>query len=105
MATNPTCTSRERSSKPASGHQSQASRQPSIQSDPRGGDLYRRITNQIITAIETGTGPWRMPWHHNGAATSRPSNAITGHNYWGINTLALWAAAETAGYAQGLWAT
>jgi antirestriction protein ArdC len=46
-----------------------------------------------------------MPWHHTGAATSRPANAVTGRRYRGINTVALWAAAESAGYPQGLWAT
>src|SRR3954471_20518488 len=46
-----------------------------------------------------------MPWHHDGAATSRPTNAITGRRYRGINTVALWATAESAGYPHGLWAT
>jgi antirestriction protein ArdC len=25
-------------------------------------DIYSRITNQIIAAIEAGTGEFRMPW-------------------------------------------
>src|SRR3982751_4480009 len=95
-----------RSSKTASGSpRFQAIRQPCVRADPRGCDLYRRITDQITAAIEAGAGAWRMPWHHNGTATSRPTNAVTGRKYRGINTLALWAAAERAGYARGLWAT
>src|SRR3954451_223481 len=98
--------SRSRSSKTASGSSRfPATRQPSIRFDPRGCDLYARITDQIIAAVEAGAGAWRMPWHHDGTATSRPTNAVTGRRYRGINTLALWAATETAGYAQGLWAT
>src|SRR3954469_16444486 len=102
MAPCPAYASRKRSSPPASNSQRpQAPRQPSIHCDPRGRDLYGRITDQIIAAIEAGTSAWRMPWHHDGAAPSRPANAVTDRRYRGINTLALWAAAETAGYAQG----
>ncbi|HPB22835.1 MAG TPA: ArdC family protein, partial [Novosphingobium sp.] len=32
-------------------------------------DVYSRITTQIVAAIEAGAGDWRMPWHHDGAAT------------------------------------
>ena len=68
-------------------------------------DIYARITKEIIAAIETGAGEWKMPWHHDGASATRPTNVATGRRYRGINTLALWAAAVHAGYAQGLWGT
>src|SRR4051794_27488959 len=106
MAPSPAYASRQRSSTPASDcGRTQALRKPPIQPDPRERDLYARITDQIIASIQAGTGAWRMPWHHDGAATSRPANAVTGRRYRGINTVALWATAEVAGYAQGLWAT
>src|SRR3954463_4665145 len=90
---------------PSDRHHPELSRKTLVRSVPRGRDLYDRITDQIIAAIETGAGAWRMPWHHNGTATSRPTNAVTGRRYRGINTVALWAAAEAADFATGLWAT
>jgi pimeloyl-ACP methyl ester carboxylesterase len=68
-------------------------------------DVYSCITDEIVAAIEAGAGSWRMPWHHDGAATSRPTNAASGRRYRGINVLALWVAATKAGYGSGLWAT
>jgi antirestriction protein ArdC len=46
-----------------------------------------------------------MPWHHDGAPTSRPINAVSGKGYRGANTLLLWAAAELNAYPTGRWAT
>ncbi|RWK57573.1 zincin-like metallopeptidase domain-containing protein [Mesorhizobium sp.] len=68
-------------------------------------DIYARITNQIIAAIEAGAGEFVMPWHHEGKATARPINVASGKAYRGVNTLALWAAAQSAGYPDGLWGT
>lgn len=68
-------------------------------------DVYARITNQIIAAIEAGAGEFVMPWHHEGTATARPINVASGKAYRGVNTLALWAAAQSAGYPDGLWGT
>ncbi|MFZ4071811.1 MAG: ArdC-like ssDNA-binding domain-containing protein, partial [Caulobacterales bacterium] len=61
--------------------------------------VYERITAEIIAAIERGAGNWKMPWHHDGAATHRPLNAATGRPYRGLNVLALWAAAEGSRFA------
>lgn len=72
---------------------------------PERADVYTRITTEIVAAIEAGAGTWRMPWHHNGASATRPTNIASGKRYRGINTLALWAAAVGAGYAEGLWGT
>lgn len=68
-------------------------------------DVYTRITSEIIAVMEAGAGSWRMPWHHNGSPTTRPTNVQSGKRYRGINVLALWAAADSAGYAEGLWGT
>lgn len=68
-------------------------------------DVYSRITSEIITAIESGTGTWRMPWHHDGSPITRPMNLQSGKRYRGINVLALWVAANAAGYTDGLWGT
>jgi antirestriction protein ArdC len=68
-------------------------------------DVYQAITDQIITAIEAGTGPVEMPWHRSGAGITRPMNVDSGKAYRGINTVALWAAAINGGYGNGLWGT
>ena len=72
--------------------------------------VYERITAEIIAAIERGASQknglvWRMPWHHDGAATHRPVNAFTAKPYRGMNILALWAAAEGSRFPSGLWST
>lgn len=68
-------------------------------------DAYSRITSEIIAAIENGAGTWRMPWHHDGTAITRPTNLASGKRYRGVNVLALWVAANAAGYVDGLWGT
>ena len=69
------------------------------------GDIYSRITADIIAAIEAGASEFKMPWHHNGNSTSRPINLASNRPYRGVNTLALWASATRAGYAGGIWGT
>lgn len=68
-------------------------------------DIYTRVTNEIVAAIEAGAGSWTMPWHHDGSAISRPVNAGTGKAYRGSNILSLWIAAQAAGYSSGRWAS
>jgi antirestriction protein ArdC len=68
-------------------------------------DVYARITDEIVAAIEAGVGKWKMPWHHDGSATSRPINLASNKPYRGISVLALWAVAERFGYTKGLWGT
>jgi len=57
-------------------------------------DVYTRITAEIVAAIEAGAGEWRMPWHHDGTAVTRPENISSGKRYRGVNVLALWIAAQ-----------
>lgn len=71
----------------------------------RRADVYSRITAEIAAAIEAGVGEWTMPWHHEGAALSRPPNVASGRRYRGVNVLALWIAAHAAGHGSGLWGT
>lgn len=69
--------------------------------------IYERVTQQIIDAIEAGAGAgsYRMPWHNWGQSASCPTNITTGRAYRGINILLLWAAAEAQGHLSGRWAT
>jgi len=68
-------------------------------------DVYARVTDQIVQAIEEGAGDWKMPWHTTGAASVFPFNAITGNRYRGVNTVSLWAMAQKHSYPEAKWAT
>jgi antirestriction protein ArdC len=68
-------------------------------------DVHQAITNQIIAAIDAGCGKLQMPWHRSGSAIMRPVNVSSGNAYRGVNTVALWAAADACGYDHGLWGT
>jgi len=68
-------------------------------------DVYARVTSQIINAIEQGVSNWRMPWHTSGKFAFSPINVASKKPYRGINTLCLWAAAQSKGYERGEWAT
>lgn len=69
-------------------------------------DVYSRITNQIIEALEAGVKPWTQPWNaaHAAGHVSRPLRH-NGQPYAGINVLTLWASAMTAHYAAPIWMT
>jgi antirestriction protein ArdC len=68
-------------------------------------DLYQRVTDRIVAMIEAGAGEFRMPWHTSGRDVAAPINARTRKRYRGINVVALWATAQSCGYASGAWAT
>lgn len=68
-------------------------------------NIYERITSQIVAAIEAGTPTYRMPWHHDGSEITRPINIASARRYRGANILALWTAAEDAGFTSGTWGT
>ena len=67
--------------------------------------IYDRITNQIVAAIETGVGNYKMPWHSNGADSTIPINAFSRKPYRGVNIICLWVDAMRKGYPTNLWAT
>jgi antirestriction protein ArdC len=68
-------------------------------------DIYSRVTQNIITAIEKGAGDWQMPWHQAGSGLNRPNNINTGNHYRGINILNLWVSAQAQGFSTGTWGT
>src|SRR5579863_9629082 len=68
-------------------------------------DVYRKVTDAIINAIEQGVCNWRMPWHTSGRFAFSPINVTSKKPYRGINTVCLWAAAQSKGYERGEWAT
>ena len=74
-------------------------------SNPRQ-DVYARVTNRIIAALEQGVRPWHQPWavsHTAGRITLPPRH--NGVPYAGINVLMLWGAAVEAGYVSPIWMT
>jgi antirestriction protein ArdC len=68
-------------------------------------DVYRKVTDAIVSAIEQGVSNWRMPWHTTGKFAFSPVNVTSTKPYRGINTLCLWAAAQNKGYERGEWGT
>ncbi len=67
-------------------------------------DIYVRVTEEIVRAIEVGVKDYKMPWHQV-AGAGLPRNASTGNFYHGVNTIALWAAGQVRGYRLPYWAT
>ena len=59
-------------------------------------DAYQIVTDRIISALETGTIPWRKPWN-----SSMPMNVASKKAYRGINTMLL----GLAGYSSPYWGT
>ena len=68
-------------------------------------DIFQRITDLILKAIEEGADSYRLPWRTSGGFPSSPINAVSQKAYRGINILVLWATAQQMGYQSGLWAT
>ncbi|MBH4099527.1 DUF1738 domain-containing protein [Pseudomonas aeruginosa] len=59
-------------------------------------DHYQEVTDQIISAIEAGSEPWRCEWDN----TPRwPMNPVTGKPYHGINVMLL----LSQGYQESRW--
>lgn len=70
------------------------------------GDLYKRVTDRIVTALEAGALPWRRGWKQgNRAAYGFPHNAVTGRAYRGLNVWLLMMEAEDNGYTSTGWIT
>lgn len=69
-------------------------------------DIYERITNQIVQALQQGVRPWMQPWsgEHTAGRITRPLRA-NGVPYRGINVVMLWAEAVERGYAAPIWMT
>lgn len=66
-------------------------------------DIYQRITQQVVEAIETGAtaGGYKMPWN----ATAFRHRSVAGRPYRGANALLLSISAAASGYGSGVWGT
>src|ERR1700720_2152751 len=69
-------------------------------------DVYQKITEQIVAALEQGVRPWHQPWQaeHSAGRITRPLRG-NGIPYRSINVLMLWSAAIEKGYAAPIWMT
>lgn len=69
-------------------------------------DVYKRVTDTILAALEQGTRPWMQPWNaaHAAGPISRPLRH-NGKPYQGVNVLMLWLAAMEKGYTAPIWMT
>lgn len=72
---------------------------------PRRRDVYRDITDKIVTAIQVGAPEFELPWNRGAATLGRPVNAYTDFAYRGVNVVALWAASEFGHFSSPYWAT
>jgi antirestriction protein ArdC len=68
-------------------------------------DIYQKVTSSIITAIENGVGQYRMPWTVRQDKGFSPISVGSAKAYRGINTVVLWAQAQTKGYNSAFWGT
>lgn len=68
-------------------------------------DIYQRITDSIVEAIEQGTPSYKMPWRTSDGLAHSPINAVSRRPYRGVNILVLWALALKRNYKSGTWAT
>ena len=67
-------------------------------------DVYEQVTAKIIASLEAGAGNWERPWTRLGGSI-QPINVISRKPYRGINTFALFIAADDAGYTSSEWGT
>ncbi len=64
-----------------------------------------RVTQSILALLAKGVRPWTKPWDTAHAGISTLPLRANGQAYRGINSIALWAAAEFEGYASPYWMT
>ena len=69
-------------------------------------DVYTRVTDTLLAALEAGTRPWMQPWNaeHAAGKINRPLRH-NGQPYAGINVLMLWMEATAKGYTAPIWMT
>ena len=69
-------------------------------------DVYTRVTDKIVAALEAGVRPWMQPWsvEHAAGKISRPLRA-NGKPYQGVNVVLLWGEAMDKGYVAPFWMT
>ena len=73
---------------------------------PQKTDVYTKVTEIIIAALEEGVRPWHKPWNaeHAAGKITRPLRG-NGQAYNGINVLMLWSMAMDKGYSAPIWMT
>jgi antirestriction protein ArdC len=69
-------------------------------------DVYQKITDQIVAALEQGVRPWHQPWNaaHMEGRVALPLRH-NGVSYRGVNVVTLWMEAMAKGYASPVWMT
>ena len=67
-------------------------------------DVYQRVADTIVSAIENNPGDVQLPWHRAGA-NGIPLNIKSGNHYQGINILNLWVEAQVKHYTSAEWGT
>ena len=72
---------------------------------PSQNDIRQTITNQIISALESGNvPPWRRPWRL-GKNAGAHTNLVSKRSYRGLNPILLDLASEKHGFSSKWWAT
>ena len=66
-------------------------------------EVYQKITDRMIAALQKGTVPWQKPW--TAAGGGRPKSMSTREPYRGINVLLLAVDAMDKGYRSPWWGT
>ena len=66
-------------------------------------DVYEKVTDAIVNAIEQGAGQYRMPWVVRQDKGFSPISVSTVKPYRGVNTLVLWAQSQSKGYSSAFW--
>lgn len=68
-------------------------------------ELYRAITQDILSMLRQGVKPWEKPWVNGSQAIRLPMNGHAKRKYHGINILILWSEAADKGYTSNRWYT
>lgn len=69
-------------------------------------DIYQTVTDRIISILDRGTVPWRIPFtRRSGEGNSLPRNLVTQKHYRGINVFLLGVTAMMEGYGSPQWLT
>ena len=68
-------------------------------------DVFKSITDKIVTSYRGGAEQFVMPWHGSIVPPTFPVNAATDTPYRGVNIVALWTDAMFKRYIGGYWAS
>ena len=100
-----TATKQQQTQKPARA--SSKARDGSKSREPKGAsgfDVYQRVTDKLLTALET-CGTWERPWLGVAGSSAMPVNVMTARQYRGTNVVMLWMAGMEGGYSSNVWGT